>query len=118
MSKASGDYLSDPNNPAFIDGNAVGCNTSNEVQQACISSSDPGVTNELQLLVFPNPTRGQIQITGLDSGKVRVLDKLGRVIKTVELSEAGINISDLPNGVYFLQISSGEHWTTQRIVKQ
>ena len=63
-----------------------------------------------RLQVFPNPSRGQIQLhwEGGKSISGIVLDTRGQVVRRVELngSEARIDLSGIQPGVYFLQVGS------------
>ena len=69
--------------------------------------------------LYPNPTSGQINVFGLESGKVRVLNGIGNLVKEVAFYEPEIDISELPSGVYFIQITSDDHKVfAQRIFKE
>lgn len=67
-----------------------------------------------QVSVFPNPSSGKIELLSETSLKtVRVMNLLGAVLKEVnsELTLQEIDLSDLPQGTYYLNIenSNGEH---------
>ena len=69
------------------------------------------------LTIFPNPTTGIIQITGVENGYVRVVDQVGSTCKEGILTPSGVNISEFPNGVYFIQIRSDNQFITRKIIK-
>lgn len=80
--------------------------------------------------VFPNPTTGQLNINfelnnTENPAEIRMIDMSGRVVKnivsgfnTAGFTQMRTDISELNNGVYLLQIISGEKSITKRIVKQ
>ncbi|NJO02039.1 MAG: T9SS type A sorting domain-containing protein [Bacteroidia bacterium] len=85
--------------------------------QATVAASNPLE----RAIVFPNPTAEQLQVTLPAQEKpvlleVWVTDASGKVWKSGRGTSSIINISDLPEGVYYIRITEGEH-TTIRLVK-
>ncbi|SEQ96754.1 T9SS type A sorting domain-containing protein [Neolewinella agarilytica] len=79
-----------------------------------------GDQNELS--VFPNPTTNILHFKGLARTRVdvSVLDALGRtvIVQTINTS-AGLDVSRLPNGTYYLEISSADEiLDIKRFVKE
>lgn len=76
-----------------------------------------------ELSVFPNPANNVINIANTSSNlvnSVEVIDLNGRTVKSVKfdgVSEAQINISDLLNGVYLMNIATDNGSVTKKIVK-
>ncbi|MBK6902711.1 MAG: T9SS type A sorting domain-containing protein [Saprospirales bacterium] len=68
--------------------------------------------------VFPNPTRGEIQLTNVQADEVRVYDNMGRLVLQVQKPGASMDISNAPAGLYFLKITEGEQVYSARIVKE
>jgi Secretion system C-terminal sorting domain len=71
--------------------------------------------------LFPNPTTGIIEIQGKnsDEGTIRVADNVGRLIKVQQLSGyKQIDLSNLPNGMYFIYILTDSQSTVKRIIKE
>ena len=62
--------------------------------------------NQNDIKLYPNPTSGEMQIIGLDSNKltIEINDVLGKRIKKMVVSNQRINLSDLPNGFYFISL--------------
>lgn len=59
---------------------------------------------EPQFQVYPNPARDQLSITSnIEYEKISILSLNGSVIKQTQGNQT-INISDLPNGNYFIQL--------------
>jgi hypothetical protein len=59
--------------------------------------------------VFPNPTHDYLIVQGLESNQsARVFSLNGQLISTTPISttETKINVSDLPNGSYLLQVGA------------
>jgi hypothetical protein len=79
------------------------------------------VTEELQLdiKVFPNPTRETLQVSGIIKGDLKVVDPFGRVLYQTKVQDelTSIDLHHLPSGVYFLQIRSGGQGLSKRVIK-
>lgn len=78
--------------------------------------------NKLGLEVYPNPSNNLINITSPEQNieSITVTDLNGRIVKSTELNntaKAIIDISDLSDGVYMLNISANNHIATQKIIK-
>jgi len=76
------------------------------------------------LSIFPNPFQNTVHIKGeFPFGKkyqLKILNVMGETISIVDnfsMSDE-INLSDVPNGVYFLQIEDGDISYQARLVKQ
>lgn len=67
--------------------------------------------------IFPNPTSGNIQLTGVEHGTVSFADSFGRILLEKEVTEPEIDISQLPGGIYFMLLRSGEQYYSGRIIK-
>ena len=64
-----------------------------------------------RLEVFPNPASSKIELSGLlGNGSITIRDQLGRTLLNVAqasmTSDRTIDISTLPNGIYFVQINT------------
>lgn len=72
-----------------------------------------------QIELFPNPTSGVIYITELTQpAEARLYSIQGGLLKTVNQVESSIDISDLPAGIYILNLTSGNQVLRERIVKK
>ncbi len=60
--------------------------------------------------VHPNPTHGLVTITGKDLKQAEVINALGQRVATVkgEGEQFTVDISNLPAGVYFVNVTNGE----------
>jgi len=81
-------------------------------------SSVEGVEKE-RIEIFPNPTTGQITVMG-DAlfTSIRIVDILGAVNGTFQVNsdQSSINLSDLPDGVYFVEVFNGQELIKQQRV--
>ena len=81
-------------------------------------------TIESQIKVYPNPTKGELIINNgeLKIESVTIYDIMGKTLNNFQLStlnsQLKIDISHLPNGVYFLKIETANGTTTQKVIKE
>lgn len=76
-----------------------------------------------RIVLYPNPAQHLISISNVQLSDIkgyRILDNLGRTIKVLSPGNSlQINVSDLKNGVYFLQIIRKDHTEEMRqFIKQ
>ena len=72
-------------------------------------------------IVFPNPTNGLVTIAGNDLKQAQVINALGQCVATIkgEGEQLTVDISDLPAGVYFVNITDGEgRKCVRKVVKE
>jgi hypothetical protein len=78
--------------------------------------------NDASIAVYPNPVTESLKFTGLTAGKtatVKIYDALGKVVKAEVISADGVmNVSNLKNGTYFVEINSAAGRTGKQIIKQ
>ena len=77
-------------------------------------------------LAFPNPTSGKVTLklnneaaTSLDVNIVSTEGRVVRRVKEAQISafhEQEFNLSDLPTGIYTIQLKIGEERQLQRII--
>ncbi len=66
-------------------------------------------TKKKSLLVYPNPTSEFILINTVDFtiiDKINIINNLGQVVFTKQINADKINISLIPDGIYFLEVLS------------
>jgi len=73
---------------------------------------------ENKVAIYPNPTQGSINITGIDISDFQITDVLGRMVKTGRINGSALDISGLPKGVYLLQVRKDNQWVAVKIVKE
>jgi hypothetical protein len=76
----------------------------------------------LEIGVYPNPTSGQVHINAEHEIKqVSVQSFDGKLIGTWNFTPSEhqeIDLHDLPSGMYYMSIQSGDQWSTEKIVIQ
>jgi hypothetical protein len=91
-----------------------------EYQSSTVSVSEGFNIDQAGVVVYPNPTNGQITITGSNSelAEMKVVDTLGRVVNTsiVHINEmsATIDLSTLSKGLYYIKTKT----TANKVYKQ
>jgi hypothetical protein len=90
-----------------------------------ISYSKPSGMNDLMennLNIYPNPVTNKINIeTMLDLQNVtlKIVNSLGEIVMKKQLiSDTGFDVSNLKNGVYFLNIVSNNYTVFRKFIKQ
>ena len=74
-----------------------------------------------QFTIKPNPSKDHIAIKGSNIKILKLIDNLGRVIKTINVvsDNTVININGLSNGLYFVQATyTNGNIQTQKLVKE
>src|SRR5690606_27165432 len=73
--------------------------------------------------IYPNPASNYILIdkkVSFEKGNYDILDITGKTVKSIPISadkQMGINISELPSGVYILRMTSEVGLTSTKFVK-
>jgi hypothetical protein len=74
---------------------------------------------QLTVLVYPNPTEGQLYIEHeLEQVQIQVLNLHGQCLQRLESQEALIklDLSHYPKGVYFMQLTDNKNSQTMKII--
>ncbi len=89
---------------------------------ACVTTITQVVSaaTTTQQVLFPNPSTGMVSIASgqFTTADISVISSTGKIVYTqnaVNLSSATLDLSSLPQGLYFVQISSGESVVTQKL---
>lgn len=96
-----------------------------EVNSTSINLTSVGIediTNNKNVRIFPNPSNGNLnlQIEDFDQTfNLEVLELSGKTVMTKVISSANstLNISELPNGIYFLTLSNSNSRMNFKIMK-
>lgn len=90
----------------------------------CVNISTVGI-NENNTLngisIYPNPSNGIYNLSGLKvNSKITVYDAIGQIIyfSTITESKETINISNVPNGIYMIQIKAENSTITKKVIKK
>jgi cysteinyl-tRNA synthetase len=124
------DYLSQP---LLINQYAVGAHSYNFVPYACVRELDQlcegipanlNVSDELDnVMIYPNPSDGKINIYenfAVDKYEIQVFTSFGQPLGKWTVKKRGdvvhIDLSDFPNGIYYLSINIGKGSAYKKIV--
>jgi hypothetical protein len=96
--------------------------TGNPINVTVISSTET-LENKLNVTVFPNPSKGLLMVNLKEStdAMLSVISMNGQLLKQFEIrndSSTQLNISDLPAGIYLLNIQTDKKVAMMKIVKQ
>lgn len=78
-------------------------------------------TQTILPVLYPNPTYGNITVTGLPvNSKISVYNLTGQIISEVIVKSTSVNFdyTELPDGIYFVNIQSDNYSETLKFVKQ
>lgn len=85
----------------------------------------PGFAAPLKFEIYPNPARASFIIMGIDEvseGQIRISNVSGRLIRSAtfgnDFQGLEVNVSDLPAGVYLLEVLTNKGSGSTRLVKQ
>ena len=84
-----------------------------------VNASVNSITDNIEL--YPNPTKGVINIKlPVQNGVIQVLSISGKIIKTINVNSKNqiLNLSDQPEGIYFIKFYSDNNIYTEKIVLQ
>lgn len=78
-------------------------------------------SHEKQIKVYPNPAIDKLSIdlpSGASKASVQVTNLSGQVLMDMELNQSILDISQLPEGIYFLNVMTGKHLYKVSFFKQ
>jgi len=113
----------------YIDGNSVGpmtsytftnVNTDHYIHVTFIHV-DGIAENNMEVVLYPNPTESSFTITGKDMKTVEILNTLGQHVSTAQGNSdlLQIDIANLPAGIYFVNITDTEgRKCVKKVVKE
>lgn len=96
--------------------------TSAELEGTAILTSNT-LEQSASINVFPNPAQDVLNVQlpesyDAGSGEARIINSTGKVLLKGKLNNGQLNISKLPQGLYTIQIGSGETIISQRFIKE
>ncbi|MBC8465651.1 T9SS type A sorting domain-containing protein [bacterium] len=114
------DYLYYPTGMFEIYGNAVGCNNPGEINEACDTLSIHDKSFRMEIAISPNPASTHITIESPSQGQVSIINLQGQELIRQKITEpkAMIDISTLPNGIYFVRVTGEKAVKIGKFIKQ
>ena len=87
--------------------------------------STDDISLDLNIITYPNPTQDRVTISNMPSGSsgvVQIFNISGQEVMKTDFRNAAsditVDLSQLRNGIYFMQLSIGGQNSVQRIIKQ
>ena len=106
------DYLVNPSGLVEIEDNDYGCNSPEEVLDACESVLIQEKVLKENFKIFPNPANDYILIKNLSNQKIDnvvIFNNIGQAVYSKNLQGSIINISNLSQGLYIIEINAGNN---------
>ncbi|MBN2668102.1 MAG: T9SS type A sorting domain-containing protein [Bacteroidales bacterium] len=90
----------------------------NAIEEELSTSIGVKQVNNTNVRIYPNPTTGLVQISGVDGAQIEVYNMVGQVVYTVDnaTGKTSIDLSSLVNGNYIVKVINADQVTTQKIV--
>jgi hypothetical protein len=101
------DYLVDPTGNYYVYNNAPGCDSPEEVEEACETVDIVDHHFEYRFTIHPNPTSDQFiigGIKGMEIEQVNIYNQLGQSVMNLQQVEDAIDISSLQEGMYVVEV--------------
>jgi N-acetylneuraminic acid mutarotase len=116
------DYLASPGGIVEIEDNAPGCNSPDEVEEACFNSVEE-INTRNGISIIPNPSNNKITISSpaiTGNTLLSIFNVSGKKVIEKQLTdnETQIDISALPRGVYFVRLQNENMVEIGKIVKE
>lgn len=75
---------------------------------------------KLNVSIYPNPTSYQLSIVSnmIDINELNIIDITGKTLRTITTDFNYINVAELSNGIYYIQLITGEGTIAKKFVKQ
>jgi hypothetical protein len=120
------DYLAAPNGIVEIISNAPGCNSPEEVLDACAALGTDNLEVQNECLVFPNPVSDKLMINCSDIADhielIEIYNTFGAKVAAHRVNqtdtEITLDVKALPPGLYFLRLKAGNEVRTGKVIKQ
>ncbi len=120
------DYLVSPNGTIEIQNNAPGCNSQQEVENACWTSIDERSYDD-KLMIYPNPVSNLItiefELKQPEIVTINIYNHLGQQVEFLEENKSAgqqqieWNAEELSTGIYFCVLKTSEEIQTRKIIK-
>ncbi|MFZ4927616.1 T9SS type A sorting domain-containing protein [Chryseobacterium sp. Mn2064] len=79
-----------------------------------LSTVENAKTSKLSL--YPNPASDKFYVQGLNTGNVQVYDANGRMIINTQYTQNGVDVNNLPKGVYIVKITDKNNIFSEKLI--
>jgi len=113
------DYLVNPNGTIDIHDNAIGCDSQEQIEDAC----SVGIVNlncNQNTTIYPNPANNNLYFNREeDYGEIEVLiyNQLGQTVFNKIITTNKIDISNLEHGIYFIELKSDNSLSRHKLIR-
>ena len=105
-----------------VTGSNNGCiSTYTFTENPAICEGINSFANNINITLYPNPNNGNfvIETTSIEKQTLQIVDVTGKLVLQQTISgKTIIDASSLDNGIYFVQINTGEGFFTKKIIVQ
>jgi hypothetical protein len=116
------DYLASPNGTIVIHDNNTGCNSIEEVEEACFVNTEENVNTVNNIRIFPNPAKEKVTIIcpeNLQIDESCIFSQEGRKLVCMKDGVKTIDVSNLRPGLYIVKIISDKtSYINKLIIKE
>ena len=109
---------------ASVSGNPVECpiNTAyGEYEDYCVyigPDASIAENNQSEISIYPNPTTSILNIaTQQNILQITIQTIDGKIVKSMTYTKNNIDVSDLPNGIYLIEIKTNTSTATLKFIK-
>ena len=115
------DFISQPWSVTDILDNATGCNTVNEIEDACQIIGVDNIQYGNEPLIYPNPANNKIEFSNNFTERItdlKIYNHLGQQIIHNKIIINSIDISELNQGIYIVEIKTINSRFIQKLIVQ
>ncbi|MBC8465937.1 T9SS type A sorting domain-containing protein [bacterium] len=112
------DYLANPTGIIDIQNNATGCNSQQEVEDACEALSVESITFEEEVSIYPNPVTSELFISssGAEITEVTIYNQVGQKVLHHKPVTQPIDVSMLRLGIYVIEVVCGNRKMREKLI--
>ena len=88
---------------------------------ALTALSDGQAEAKFDFVLYPNPVQNKLTVSfenGATNSTFGIINMMGQQIKSGQIEQDGIDVSELNAGVYFIQVTDGKNSITKKFLKQ
>ncbi|MFP4844996.1 T9SS type A sorting domain-containing protein [Winogradskyella sp. PE311] len=92
----------------------------NNPESSCNSALSVNDINKRETKIYPNPTKGKLEISNLPiNSSLTIFNFSGAILKEINTTKSSeiIDISDLASGIYFISNSDKNNYFVKKIIK-
>jgi hypothetical protein len=113
-------YLADPGGSVNIGNNAPGCNSEEEVSEACFAEIASSLKQDESITIYPNPASDILHFISYDHEPITeiiVYNQIGQLVLHKMGMFYELDISNFKSGLYFIILHSKDTAIKEKIIK-